>query len=346
MKSILSVCAALFALQGLAADVHSPVKVIFDTDMYTDFDDVGALACLHALADSGECEILATVANTRNCMSVAACEIINAYYGRPDIPVGCAKELGKTGAEQGHVKTYASIVKKYSKWVGHRNSDDAPDANTVYRKVLSEQPDKSVVICSVGFITNMRRLLETQPDDISPLDGAALVKKKVKCWVAMACRYPEGKEYNSMTDAESSRIAFEKWPTPVVFTDFEYGRDCFSGRALVESNRKNDPIADVYAGRLPSIEEIQRDSAKFLRWCESLSGHASWDQTAVLIAVRGTEPYFNVTRGRYRMVGKDGANEWVPDENGPHLRVTEKVSKAKIGQIIDELMLRPPALNH
>ena len=35
-----------------------PVKVIFDTDMLTDFDDVGALACLHALADAGEAEIL------------------------------------------------------------------------------------------------------------------------------------------------------------------------------------------------------------------------------------------------------------------------------------------------
>ena len=72
-----------------------------------------------------------------------------------------------------------------------------------------------------------------------------------------------------------------------------------------------------------------------------MNGRAAWDQIAVLIAVRGTQPYFNVTRGRYRMVGKDGANEWVPDENGPHLRVTEKVSKAEVGRIIDELMLRP-----
>ena len=40
---------ALFALT-LRAD---KVKVIFDTDMYTDYDDVGALAMLHALADAG-----------------------------------------------------------------------------------------------------------------------------------------------------------------------------------------------------------------------------------------------------------------------------------------------------
>ncbi len=74
-----------------------------------------------------------------------------------------------------------------------------------------------------------------------------------------------------------------------------------------------------------------------------MGGRAAWDETAVLIAVRGTEPYFNVERGTYRMVGNDGANEWAPDaENGPHLRVTERMPKAEVGRIIDELMMRKP----
>lgn len=338
-KSMLALCLGFLCSAGQG----SPVKVIFDTDMYTDFDDVGALACLHALADQRECEILATLTNTRDCYSVAVCEIVNAYYGRPGIPVGCAKEIGKSGAEPVHLRFYEQVVKKYAKWVKHLNSDEAPDANGVYRRLLAAQPDGSVVICSVGFMTNLRRLLETPPDDLSPLDGKALVAQKVKRWVVMACRYPEGKEYNAMTDAESSRYAFEQWPTPVVFTDFEYGRDCFSGRALVESGRQDDPVADVYAGRLPSRAEIKREPAKYLRWCEGLAGHASWDQTAVLIAVRGTEGLFNVSRGTYRMVGTDGANEWAPSEDGPHLRVTEKRAKAEIGQMIDALMCRPPA---
>ena len=55
-----------------------PVKVIFDTDMLTDFDDVGALACLHALADAGEAEILATVSSTRGNASVGAVQVINS----------------------------------------------------------------------------------------------------------------------------------------------------------------------------------------------------------------------------------------------------------------------------
>ena len=36
------------------------VKIILDTDISPDYDDVGAMAVLHALAKRGEAEILAT----------------------------------------------------------------------------------------------------------------------------------------------------------------------------------------------------------------------------------------------------------------------------------------------
>ena len=74
-----------------------------------------------------------------------------------------------------------------------------------------------------------------------------------------------------------------------------------------------------------------------------MSGRSAWDETAVLAAVRGTDAYFNVHRGTYRMIGTDGKNEWAPDEEcGPHLRIAEKVSKTEIGCIIDELICRAP----
>ena len=320
-----------------------PVKVIFDTDMYSDWDDAGALACLHALADAGECEILATIANTCDCMSVAMCEIVNSYYGRPHIPVACARKGGKKNGRHSHIKCYGATVERYMKWVKHRNSCDAPDAVEVYRRILSAQPDRSVVVCSVGFLNNLRYLLESSPDEISKLNGRDLVAKKVKLWVAMACKYPDGKEFNSVNDPESSRIALSDWPTPVIFTDFEYGRDCFTGRVLAESGIKGNPVADVFAQNLPSRDEIRKDPARHLRGCNGMGGRGSWDETAVLIAVRGTDPYFNVSRGAYRMVGTDGANEWVPDEeNGPHLRITERMPKREVARVIDELMMRKP----
>ena len=317
--------------------VADPVKIIFDTDMYTDFDDAGALACLHALADAGECEILATVANTRESMSVAMCEIINAYYGRPKIPVGCVRGLGR-GNDRGvdHARRYAATVEKYAHWVKHRNSSDAPDAVEVYRRVLSAQPDRSVVICSVGFLTNLRKLVETDRD---------LVARKVKTWVAMACAYPKGAEYNAKMDAESSRIAIERWPTQIVFCDFQYGMDCFAGRALADSDLVGNPVADVFRGNIPGLADIRRDPGGHLCGSHGVGGRAAWDETAVLIAVRGAETYCNVHRGTYRMIGGSGEDVWEPDEDeGPHMRVTEKVNKGEVGKIIDELMCRRPKL--
>ena len=151
-----------------------------------------------------------------------------------------------------------------------------------------------------------------------------------------------GKEYNSSFDPESSRIALENWPTPVIISDFEYGRDCYAGRALAESGAADNPVAEVFAGNIPTCDEVRADSAKWNKCCSGMGGRASWDQTAALVAVRGWEPYCNAVRGAYRMVGTEGADEWAPDENGPHLRITEKLAKTEVARIIDELMLRRP----
>ncbi|MEI9893193.1 MAG: hypothetical protein WDN28_04600 [Chthoniobacter sp.] len=77
-----------------------PVRIFFDTDMETDCDDAGALAVLHALADRGECEILATVVSVRDPNSAATVDAINRYYGRPNLPLGMVKGGGRAGEIQ------------------------------------------------------------------------------------------------------------------------------------------------------------------------------------------------------------------------------------------------------
>ena len=68
------------------------VPVILDTDMAYDVDDVGALACLHALADRREAKILGVVYNETHPLGPIAIDVINRWYGR-QVPIGAFKGI-------------------------------------------------------------------------------------------------------------------------------------------------------------------------------------------------------------------------------------------------------------
>jgi inosine-uridine nucleoside N-ribohydrolase len=243
-----------------------PVKVIFDTDMAGDVDDVGALAVLHALADHGEAEILAVGISSRN-EDVGPCvDAINTWYGRPGIPIGYQR-----GLQVGYPKDSGEMTEsKYTAAVGkafpHRlaKSSDAPDAALLYRKVLAAQPDASVVIVSVGFLSNLRSLLDTPPDAISPANGEELVRRKVRLWVCMGGKFPDGRfrdgdgEYNLRVDTLASLRALSDWPTPVVLSGFEIGariktgkrlRDAPGGRVIRSSTTRASSAAGIFSIR-------------------------------------------------------------------------------------------------
>ncbi|MDQ2752526.1 MAG: nucleoside hydrolase, partial [Bacteroidota bacterium] len=72
----------------MAQKVTSPTPVIFDTDMGPDYDDAGAIAVLHAFADSGNISILATMASTKYEGVAAVINVFNTYFRRPYLPIG------------------------------------------------------------------------------------------------------------------------------------------------------------------------------------------------------------------------------------------------------------------
>jgi inosine-uridine nucleoside N-ribohydrolase len=134
------------------------VKIILDTDMGPDADDAGALAMLHALADQGEAEILATLCSTMSPWAAPCLNAINLYYQRPDLPVGTLKEGTYAGtSEEWYGDSFNGFI------AGHfpnplRHGAYAPDALWLYRRVLALQPDASVVIAVTGPLTNLRNL--------------------------------------------------------------------------------------------------------------------------------------------------------------------------------------------
>ena len=68
----------------------------------------------------------------------------------------------------------------------------------------------------------------------------------------------------------------------------------------------------------------------------------SWDLTAVLVAVKGYEPYYNVERGTFRVVNDEGTNSWTPDGKGKDLRLIEKVPTVEMAVLIENYMMHQP----
>jgi inosine-uridine nucleoside N-ribohydrolase len=304
---------------------EQPVSLIFDTDMAPDYDDVGALAILHAMADSGEVKILATVSSNLRNTAVPCIEVLNTYFGRPDIPLGAVKgNACDLGTWHKGLKWTEELPEKYL----HRTKStaDSEDATNLYRRVLSAQPDTSVTIVTTGFLSNLKNLLLSRPDNISPLSGDELVRKKVNKLVSMAGIFPEGHEFNVHEDSLASQIVFEKWPTPIILSGFEIGVEIFTGAELVKSTIENNPVIDTYKMCL------QQDDPK---------GRMSWDQTAVLVGVRGTKPYFDTERGKI-IVFENGSNSWETNPLGKHERLIFKMPKEELTKTIENMMLHQP----
>lgn len=310
---------------GCKTGSNEKVKIIFDTDLGPDYDDVGALAFLHAMADSGRAEILATVSSNKHELVAPSIDVINTYFGKPDLEIGAPKG---PGASMGSGQHWAdSIVAAYPHSVN--STSEVPDAVTVYRKILSQQPDKSVTIVTVGFLTNLSNLLKSGPDQFSPMNGTELTASKVKLLVSMAGGFPRGREFNIFIDSTAAKHTFENWPGEVIFTGFEIGREIKTGLRLIASDISGSPVKDVFRISIPMSPEDR-------------NGRMSWDETAVLIGVYGTEGFFDTKRGTI-MVSTDGSNTWKDDPDGKHRYVIQKMPVPDMARFIEDRMMHVPS---
>jgi inosine-uridine nucleoside N-ribohydrolase len=247
--------ALLIPLALMAAD---PVPLIFDTDIGNDVDDALALAVIHALESRGEAKLLAVTITKDNRYAAPYIDIVDTFYGRPQVPIGVVKN-GKTPEDSAMIRVPVES-NKYARRGG------APgDAVEVLRKALGGAADGSVVIAQVGFSTNLARLLAADRE---------LVARKVKLLSVMAGAFPTGPpEYNVKTDIPSAQKVFEEWPTPIVFSGFEIGKALLFPATAVEHGFtwvKDHPVADAYRAYMKMPYD-----------------RPTWDLTAVLYGVRG-----------------------------------------------------------
>ncbi|HEY2584053.1 MAG TPA: nucleoside hydrolase [Mucilaginibacter sp.] len=302
-----------------------PVNIIFDSDMGPDYDDVGAITILHAYADKGEAKILATIASTKYDGVAGVLSVFNTYFNRPDVSIGVPKGYALELRDWQHWTD--TLLAKYPHKI--KTNSEAWDAVELYRKILASQPDHSVTIVTIGFLTNLSNLLNTNADRYSSLSGKELIQKKVKLLVCMAGKYPSGFEFNVMKDAPASKNVYENWNTPIILSGFEIGEKIKAGLPLIHNATiKNSPVKDVFRISIPQAKE---DSA----------GRKSWDETAVLVAIKGYDQWYNLHAGRM-IVAADGSDTW-DDKGTGQAYLVEKADYKVVQDLINSLIMHQPA---
>lgn len=301
--------------------------IIFDTDMAGDCDDVGALAALNALADLGECEILAVVTSRkdRSNASAAAVSSINHWYGRPDIPIGTDKVGGFN--HEPPLSTFCPALRDEFPQSA-KPDDQMPDALDIYRNALKSAVDNSVTICCVGALSNLDDLLKSE---------RKLVESKVKQLVVMGGEFPDSRknrvECNIKIDVPAARNVADNWPTPVLYTGFEVGFVVHCGGELKKVTHRN-PVRRAF--------ELRPYGGGF----SIEKGKPAYDQTAVLLAVRGTEAhYWDVVKGGRMVVTEEGHTYWEgkPDSKQAYVKI-KKGALPHLTGMIERLMVKPPLL--
>lgn len=290
-----------------------PVRLVVETDFFSDVDDVGALAVAHALADRGEVELAAVSINTPSRYGVTAVASVNAFCGRPEVPIGTFPVQDDSLADL-----------EYAKFLSEAFPAPVPggsaDAVSVLRRVLAGSPDGSVVIASIGFFGNLVALLDSAPDEVSPHAGTDLVARKVSRAFVMGGTYPAGTEFNMASYPHEAGRFVDDWPTPVDFLGFEIGADVITGAGFSAREIASSPVAAAYD-----------------RYSGS-AGRSSWDLLLVDLAVRGPRDLYALSeRGTVR-VTSTGENTFEADPAGRHRYVTRLVSAQALAESVEPLL--------
>lgn len=327
---------AVFAAAGISH--AAPVRLLFDTDITGDVDDVLALAMCHSLADRGACELIGVTVSKVNPLTAPFVDAQNTFYGRPDLPVGVTRDPDAQQRES----RYLSLAE--SPYYPHdlRSNEEAREAVDLIRELLATSPDGSVSIVSVGIASNLANLLKSVADGHSPLDGPALIRKKVKLLSIMAgaFTFANGTNYhleaNVINGIGYMQTVAESWPeeVPVVWSGFEIGENLpFPRRSVAEdfSYREKHLVREAYL--LHSGPEHDRPC---------------WDQSSVLHAVHPDRGYFGFSGKGAVSVGDDGFTRFRPpgrDGKGSRrdrfLTMTP-VQQSRALEAIVQLTVQPP----
>lgn len=310
-------------------------RIILETDMGNDIDDALALDMMYKYIDAGQIDLLGIMTNKDSKYSAEYLDVMNTWYGYPQIPIGIIRNGADCETDAINYAQCACLLQQENgEPVFKRSLKDSqplPDAHVLYRQLLAQQPDSSVTVISVGFSTNLARLLDTPADEFSPLTGKELIAKKVKllCTMAGCFNNPDLYEYNVVKDIPAAKKVFSEWPTRLVTSPFEVGIAINYPGSSIENDFQwatMHPMVEAYK----SYQKMPYD-------------RPTWDLTSVLYSVEGPSFFTISPAGRINVTDK-GATEFTPDAAANRFYMTvDSLQAENIKKHFVELITKKPA---
>lgn len=279
-------------------------RIILDTDIGIDCDDAAAIGMLLQLEEEGKCFVEGITTSTTREGAVEAVRAIAQYYGK-DKEIGSMREPGIFCDKE---NVYAKALKEH-----YGCSGDAQDAVEMLRRKLAQAKEKLTLI-AIGPLTNIARLIKSEGDIYSDLNGTELLRKKADCLYIMGGSFkenyaPQGiaeekeiiREWNILQDIESARYVMEKCTCPMVLCPFEAG---------------NYVKTEMRAGENP-VWYAMKTFADYEK-CECGNGFTreSWDPVTCLAALEDCSAYFDLSDEGRITVSEDGETVFHPEEKG------------------------------
>jgi inosine-uridine nucleoside N-ribohydrolase len=273
------------------ADAAGGTPLIIDSDLFSNADDVAALATAFALQIKGEDQVIAITLNTRtdrpsvavNTWKCAAA--IAQFYNSASVPIGA--DMPDNGTQVGSPDFITPCAALASP-----STPQPTSAVSVLRQALVDQPNGSVAIAEIGYQENLANLLNSPADPISPLTGVQLIAQKVKELVVMGGGYPSYPgENNLVGNPTAAADVAANWPTKVVYSGIEVGNAVFAGSSMDSAQPLSSPVRaafDAYAG--PG------------------NGFSLYDPTAVYHAVRPGDALLTEVGPGQNVVNGSGGN--------------------------------------
>ena len=305
-------------------------KIIFDTDITGDVDDVLALAMCHTLAHRGACDFLGVTVSKNHPLTASFVDAQNTFHGRPDLPIGVTRDAKAQHRESKYLKLADSPHYPHDL----KRNEDAKDAVELIRELLMAQPDHSVTIISVGIASNLANLLK------SP-GGLDLVKQKVRALSIMAGAFAFCNRTNYHLEANVingigyMQAVADQWPdeVPIVWSGFEIGEALPFPRGVIQQD------LDYLPHHLVKEAYLLHSGPQHDRPC--------WDESSVLWAVYPERGFFGLSEpGRIKVLD-DGFTHFIPVKNGQGSKrdrflTLNSVQQSRVLEAIVHLTIQPP----